>query len=98
VAKALQVRSRNPAGCDKIAQESKPLRSAARQMLFTLRSIVLFSSSIAASPCVCGPVTSVPRSAKLDQAPVRNVRTWLAMTREKAQVAPTAKPKVPMRR
>jgi hypothetical protein len=29
VAKALQVRSRNLAGCDKIAHESKPLRSAA---------------------------------------------------------------------
>jgi len=33
-------------------------------MLFTVRSIVPFSSSIAASPCVCGPVTSVPRADK----------------------------------
>jgi hypothetical protein len=29
---------------------------------------------------------------------VRNVRTWPAMAREKAQAAPTARPKVPMRR
>src|SRR6266852_6689567 len=29
---------------------------------------------------------------------VRNVRTWPAMPREKAQAAPTARPKVPMRR
>src|SRR6266567_6599065 len=29
---------------------------------------------------------------------VRNVRTWPAMLREKAQAAPTARPKVPMRR
>jgi hypothetical protein len=52
VAKALQVRRWDLAGCDKIAHESKPLRSAAWQMLFTLRSIVLFCSSIAASRCV----------------------------------------------
>src|SRR6266446_10803066 len=36
--------------------------------------------------------------AKLNQALVRNVRTWPAMPREKAQAAPTARPKVPMRR
>ena len=36
--------------------------------------------------------------AKLIQALVRNVRTYTAMTREKAQAAPTARPKVPMRR
>src|SRR6516162_8760378 len=36
--------------------------------------------------------------AKLNLALVRNVRTWPAMLREKAQAAPTAKPKVPMRR
>src|SRR6266567_9046726 len=29
---------------------------------------------------------------------VRNVRTWPAMPREKAQAAPTVRPKVPMRR
>jgi hypothetical protein len=34
--------------------------------------------------------------AKLNQALVRNVRTWPAMPREKAQAAPTARPKVPM--
>src|ERR1700719_449704 len=36
--------------------------------------------------------------AKLNQALVRNVRTWPAMPREKAQAAPTARLKVPMRR
>src|SRR5215468_8552821 len=36
--------------------------------------------------------------AKLNQALVRNVRTYTAMPREKAQAAPTARPKVPMRR
>ena len=37
-----------------------------RQMLFTLRSIALFSSVIAASPSVCGPVMLVP--ARFDPA------------------------------
>ena len=36
--------------------------------------------------------------ATIDRAPVRNVRTWPAMLREKAQAAPTARLKVPMRR
>src|SRR6516164_7141387 len=36
--------------------------------------------------------------AKLNLALVWNVRTWSAMLREKAQVAQTARPKVPMRR
>src|ERR1019366_5861347 len=36
--------------------------------------------------------------AKLNQALVWNVRTWPAMPREKVQAAPTARPKVPMRR
>ena len=34
----------------------------------------------------------------LIRAFVRNVRTWPAMPREKAQAAKTARPKVPMRR
>src|SRR6516165_2364714 len=36
--------------------------------------------------------------AKLNRALIRNVRTWAAMLREKAQAAPTARPKVQMRR
>src|SRR6202023_1450151 len=36
--------------------------------------------------------------AKLNLALVWNVRTWPAMLGEKAQAAPTARPKVPMRR
>jgi hypothetical protein len=35
---------------------------------------------------------------RFNQALVRNVRTLPAMLREKAQAAPTARPKVPMRR
>src|SRR5438876_5349583 len=38
------------------------------------------------------------RRRKLNLAVVRNVRTWPAMPREKAQAAPTARPKVLMRR
>ena len=44
-----------------------------------------------------GP-SGIRHSAKLDQALVRNVRTYTAMPKEKAQAAPTARPKVPMRR
>src|SRR6478736_430361 len=50
VAKALQVRSRNPAGCDKIAHESRPLRSAAAADAVHLaidRPVFLFDRSIA---------------------------------------------------
>jgi hypothetical protein len=50
VAKALQVRSRNPAGCDKIAHESKPLRSAAAADAVYLaidRPLFLFDRDIA---------------------------------------------------
>src|SRR3984893_13331506 len=36
--------------------------------------------------------------AKLNLALVRNVRTWPAMLKEKAQAAPTARPRVLMRR
>jgi hypothetical protein len=40
-------------------------------MLFSLRSIALFSCSIAASPLVCGPVASVPPTpARLPAEPV----------------------------
>jgi len=43
-------------------------------------------------------VVNGPDVRSLDQAPVWNVRTWPAMPREKAQAAPTARAKVPMRR
>ena len=40
-------------------------------MLFSLRSIALFSCSIAASPLVCGPIASVPPTpARLPAEPV----------------------------
>jgi len=38
-----------------------------------------------------------PTRLNLIQAFVRNLRTWLAMPREKAQAVRTARPKVPMR-
>jgi hypothetical protein len=50
VAKALQVRSRKPAGCDKIAHQSKPLRSAAAADAVYLaidRPVFLFDRGIA---------------------------------------------------
>src|SRR5260370_38279527 len=61
-----------------------------------------FACARLSRPCL--PGSSSPSgirrvgSAKLDQAPVRNVRTWPAMPREKAQAAPTVRLKVPMRR
>jgi hypothetical protein len=60
-----QKRCRSAAGIQRVATRSRTNLShcdqQARQMLFTLRSIVLVCSSIAASRCVCGPVSSVPR-------------------------------------
>jgi hypothetical protein len=59
-----QKRCRSAVGIQPVATRSRTILTCdqrPRQMLFTLRLIVLFSSSIAASPCVCGPVTSVPR-------------------------------------
>ena len=50
MAKALHVRSPNPAGCDKIAHESKPLRSAAAADAVHLaidRPVFFFDSGIA---------------------------------------------------
>ena len=38
------------------------------------------------------------RRLEFNRALVRNVRTYTAMPREKAQVATTTRPKVPMRR
>src|SRR6516162_2599757 len=57
------------------------------------------SSGISSGDAWDGP-SGIRRAggAKLDQALVRNVRTYTAMPREKAQAALTARPKVPMRR
>src|SRR6516162_6542194 len=57
------------------------------------------SSGISSGDAWDGP-SGIRRAggAKLDQALVRNVRTYTAMPREKAQAAKTARPKVPMRR
>ena len=46
--------------------------------------------------CPCG--VRCVGGVTLIRALVRNLRTWPAMPREKAQAAPTARPKVPMRR
>src|SRR5215471_18319468 len=61
VAKALQVRSRKPAGCDKIAHQSKPLQSAAAANAIYVaidRPVFLFDHGIAVC---CGLVASAPR-------------------------------------
>src|SRR5215467_12594560 len=57
------------------------------------------SSGISSGDALDGPsgIRHVD-GAKLNQALVRNVRTYTAMPREKAQAALTARPKVPMRR
>src|SRR6476620_6144610 len=50
------------------------------------------------NPEVCPSGIRHVGGAKLNLALVWNVRTWPAMLREKAQAAPTARPKVLMRR
>jgi hypothetical protein len=70
VAKALQVRSRNPAGCDKIAQESKPLRSSAAADAVHLaidRPVFLFDRGIAVclrTGDICASRTRPHRAAR----------------------------------
>src|SRR5260370_4265202 len=62
------------------------------------RGLPLPSGSARENPEVCPSGIRHVDGAKLDQALVWNVRTWPAMLREKGQAAPTARPKVPMRR
>src|SRR5882762_2444388 len=62
------------------------------------RGLTLPPGSARENPEVCPSGIRHVDGAKLNQALVWNVRTWPAMLREKAQAAPTARPKVPMRR
>src|SRR5258708_8463617 len=62
------------------------------------RGLTLPPGSARENPEVCPSGIRHVDGAKLSQALVWNVRTWPAMLREKAQAAPTARPKVPMRR
>ena len=62
------------------------------------RGVTLPPGSARENPEACPSGIRHVGGAKLNQAFVRNVRTWPAMPREKAQAAPTARPKVPMRR
>src|SRR5246127_580519 len=62
------------------------------------RGVTLPPGSARENPEACPSGIRHVGGAKLNQALVRNVRTYTAMPREKAQAAPTARPKVPMRR
>src|SRR5713226_2404795 len=62
------------------------------------RGVTLPPGSARENPEVCPSGIRHVDGAKLNQALVWNVRTYTAMLREKAQAAPTARPKVPMRR
>ena len=94
MAKALQVRSRNPAGCDKIAHESKPLRSAAAADAVHLaidRPVFLFDRGIAVcfanGRCLCladeraEPVVTqlVPIAASASSSRITAARTSFSM-------------------
>src|SRR6266851_5064604 len=61
------------------------------------RGLTLPPGSARENPEVCPSGIRHVDGAKLNQALVWNVRTYTAMLREKAQAAPTARPKVPMR-
>src|SRR5450756_1884234 len=62
------------------------------------RGLTLPPGSVWENPEACPSGIRHVGGAKLNLALVWNVRTWPAMPREKAQAAPTARPKVPMRR
>ena len=70
----------------------KPIRRCQNQ------GVTLPPGSARGNPEVCPSGIRHVGGAKLDQAFVRNVRTYTAMPREKAQAVPIARPKVPMRR
>src|SRR5260221_14263874 len=61
------------------------------------RGLTLPPGSARENPEVCPCGIRHVDGAKLNQALVWNVRTWPAMLREKAQAAPTARTRVPMR-
>src|SRR5262244_932291 len=62
------------------------------------RGVTLPPGSVRENPEACPSGIRHVGGAKLNQALVRNVRTYAAMRREKAQAAQTARPKVPKRR
>src|SRR5260221_14548781 len=61
-------------------------------------TIVILSSATAINGGSPNCVIGLGIEGRPDGRLVRNVRTWPAMPREKVQVAPTTRPKVPMRR
>src|SRR5258706_2427092 len=81
------------------ASESEPsMKCRKRIRRCQNRGLTLPPGSARENPEVCPSGIRHVDGAKLNQALVWNVRTWPAMLREKAQAAPTARPKVPMRR
>src|SRR5262250_2298457 len=61
------------------------------------RGVPLPPGSARENPEACPGGIRHVGGAKLNQALVRNVRTWVVMLREKAQAAQTVRLKVPMR-
>ena len=61
------------------------------------RGLTLPLGSVWGNPEACPGGIRHVGGAKLNQAPIRNVRTSAPMTREKLQAAQTARAKVPMR-
>jgi hypothetical protein len=81
------------------ASASEPLQKCRKRIRRRQnRGVTLPPGSARGNPEVCPSGIRHVGGAKLDQAFVRNVRTYTAMRREKAQAAPIARPKVPMRR
>src|ERR1700756_43755 len=81
------------------ASASEPLQKCRKRIRRCQnRGVTLPPGSVRENPEACPSGIRHKGGAKLNQALVRNVRTYTAMPREKAQAAPTASPKVPMRR
>src|SRR6516165_4455961 len=87
-----QARSREASASEPLQKCRKRIRRCQN------RGVTLPPGSARGNPEVCPSGIRHVGGAKLDQAFVRNVRTYTAMPREKAQAVPIARPKVPMRR
>src|SRR6516225_2095172 len=87
-----QARSREASASEPLQKCRKRIRRCQN------RGVTLPPGSARGNPEVCPSDIRHVGGAKLDQAFVRNVRTYTAMLRETAQAAPTARPTVPMRR
>src|SRR5215468_4453475 len=81
------------------ASASEPLMTSRKRIRRCQnRGVAIPPGSVREKPKACPSGIRHGGGAKLNLALVRDVRTWPAMPREKAQAVPTARPKVPMRR